>query len=77
MCKRAGWISTPNRNFDKDGNLTSDPGAIEASRRILPTGYWKGSGMAIALDLAAGKMDTRDIASVCILDKMKAEEAAQ
>ena len=24
--------------FDKDGNLTSDPGAIEASGRILPTG---------------------------------------
>lgn len=39
--------------FDRDGNLTSDPGAIEESRRILPTGYWKGSGMAIALDLAA------------------------
>ena len=39
--------------FDKDGNLTSDPGAIEESKRILPTGYWKGSGMAIALDLAA------------------------
>ena len=24
--------------FDKEGNLTSDPGAIEDSRRILPTG---------------------------------------
>ena len=33
------------------GNLTSDPGAIEESRRILPTGYWKGSGLALALDL--------------------------
>ncbi len=42
--------------FDKDGNLTDDPGAIEESRRILPTGYWKGSGMAIALDLAAALM---------------------
>lgn len=42
--------------FDKEGNLTSDPGAIEESRRILPTGYWKGSGMAIALDLAAAVM---------------------
>jgi len=39
--------------FDKEGNLTSDPGAIEESRRILPTGYWKGSGMALCLDLAA------------------------
>ena len=42
--------------FDKDGHLTSDPGAIEQSGRILPTGYWKGSGMAIALDLAAAAM---------------------
>lgn len=39
--------------FDKDGNLTSDPGAIEDSKRILPTGYWKGSSMAIVLDMAA------------------------
>ena len=39
--------------FDKDGNLTTDPGAIEDSMRILPTGYWKGSSLAIALDLAA------------------------
>ena len=39
--------------FDKDGNLTSDPGAIEDSKRILPTGYWKGSSLAIALDMAA------------------------
>ncbi len=42
--------------FDKEGNLTSDPGAIEDSRRILPTGYWKGSSLAIALDLAATMM---------------------
>ncbi len=42
--------------FDKEGNLTSNPGAIEDSKRILPTGYWKGSGMAIALDLAAALM---------------------
>lgn len=42
--------------FDKDGNLTTDPGAIEESMRILPTGYWKGSGLAIVLDLAAAMM---------------------
>ena len=42
--------------FDKDGNLTSDPGAIEDSKRILPTGYWKGSSMALALDMAAALM---------------------
>ncbi len=39
--------------FDKEGNLTSDPAKIEESLRVLPTGYWKGSSLAIALDLAA------------------------
>ncbi len=42
--------------FDKDGDLTDDPGAIEDSMRILPMGYWKGSGMAIVLDMAAALM---------------------
>jgi 3-dehydro-L-gulonate 2-dehydrogenase len=37
--------------FDKEGNLTDDPGTIEESRRILPMGYWKGSGFAIMLDI--------------------------
>ena len=37
--------------FDEDGTLTDDPGAIEGTRRILPMGYWKGSGFAILLDL--------------------------
>ena len=39
--------------YDPDGNLTRDPAAIEASGRPLPAGYWKGSGMAIMLDLFA------------------------
>jgi len=37
--------------FDQEGNLTDDPGAIEETRRILPMGYWKGSGFAVMLDL--------------------------
>jgi 3-dehydro-L-gulonate 2-dehydrogenase len=39
--------------FDSQGNLTSDPGAIETSRRPLPIGYWKGSGLALMLDMIA------------------------
>lgn len=39
--------------FDAQGNLTCDPAPIEASMRILPTGYWKGSGLAILLDAMA------------------------
>lgn len=37
--------------FDDDGQLTDDPGTIEATRRILPMGYWKGSGFAVMLDI--------------------------
>ncbi len=40
--------------FDSDGHLTRDPGAIEASGRPLPIGYWKGSGLALMLDLVGG-----------------------
>ena len=37
--------------FDHNGNITDDPGAIAETRRILPIGYWKGSGFAVMLDL--------------------------
>ncbi|WP_447928218.1 3-dehydro-L-gulonate 2-dehydrogenase [Vreelandella sp. EE27] len=39
--------------FDADGELSRDPAAIAATRRLLPTGYWKGSGLAILLDALA------------------------
>jgi len=42
--------------FDGEGHLTRDPGAIERSRRLLPAGYWKGSGLAVVLDMAAAMM---------------------
>ena len=39
--------------FDAEGRLTRDPGAVEASGRPLPVGFWKGSGLALLLDMAA------------------------
>jgi len=39
--------------YDEAGELTRDPAAIEASRRLLPIGFWKGSGLAVTLDLVA------------------------
>lgn len=39
--------------FTVDGKLTSDPAAIEKSYRPLPIGYWKGSGLALILDMMA------------------------
>ena len=39
--------------YDEAGQLTRSPAAIEASGRLLPVGYWKGSGLAIVLDIIA------------------------
>lgn len=39
--------------YDAEGNLTRDPAAIEASGRILPIGFWKGSGLSLVLDMIA------------------------
>jgi 3-dehydro-L-gulonate 2-dehydrogenase len=37
--------------YDATGRLTRDPAAIEASKRPMPIGYWKGSGLALVLDI--------------------------
>jgi 3-dehydro-L-gulonate 2-dehydrogenase len=42
--------------YDAGGNLTTDPAAIEASKRALPVGYWKGSGLSLMLDLFAAML---------------------
>ena len=39
--------------FDNNDELTTDPAVIEKNGRLLPIGYWKGSGLSIALDLVA------------------------
>lgn len=39
--------------WDTDGNITTDPVEIEKTQRVLPIGYWKGSGLSIVLDLVA------------------------
>jgi 3-dehydro-L-gulonate 2-dehydrogenase len=42
--------------FDKEGGLTSWPGEIIETRRALPIGYWKGSGLSILLDILAATL---------------------
>jgi len=39
--------------YDKDGNLSTDAAAILESQRLLPVGFWKGSGLSLVLDLLA------------------------
>ena len=51
--------------FDKAGNLSTNPNEIIETRRVLPTGYWKGSGLSIMLDLIATLLsDGRSTAKV-------------
>ena len=40
--------------YNAEGNLTQDAAAIMETGRALPIGFWKGSGLSLLLDLAAG-----------------------
>lgn len=52
-CRLKGLQLPVPGGYDTKGNLTTDPEEIEKSCRALPMGYWKGSGISIALDLIA------------------------
>lgn len=39
--------------YNLEGKLSSDPGEILDSCRVLPAGYWKGAGMSLLLDILA------------------------
>eukprot|EP01052_Picozoa_sp_SAG31_P039309 SAG31_NODE_5424_length_2546_cov_2.691050_1_plen_142_part_00 len=42
--------------FEPDGELSTDPAKILETKRALPIGYWKGSGLTIALDMIAAAL---------------------
>lgn len=37
--------------YDEQGDLSTDPVAINETKRALPIGFWKGSGLAMILDV--------------------------
>jgi 3-dehydro-L-gulonate 2-dehydrogenase len=39
--------------YDSSGSLSTDAAAIIESKRLLPIGFWKGSGLSLVLDLLA------------------------
>ncbi|MDP9078262.1 MAG: 3-dehydro-L-gulonate 2-dehydrogenase [Bacteroidota bacterium] len=39
--------------YDINGNLSTDAAEILKSERLLPVGFWKGSGLSLVLDLLA------------------------
>jgi 3-dehydro-L-gulonate 2-dehydrogenase len=53
--------------FNRQGELTSDPGEILESWRVLPVGYWKGASFSLLLDILAtilsGGLSTHQVKS--------------
>lgn len=39
--------------FDREGKMTTDATEILAAGRMMPIGYWKGSGLSLLLDILA------------------------
>ena len=54
--RRRGELLPVDGGYDAEGKLTRDPGAIEQTQRLLPSGFWKGSGLAVVLDLVAAML---------------------
>lgn len=53
QCRFEGrQLPVPGGYNDAD-ELTTDPAEIEKTSRVLPMGYWKGSGISVLLDLIA------------------------
>ena len=42
--------------YDASGNLSRDAASIAATQRPLPIGYWKGSGLALVLDMVGAML---------------------
>jgi 3-dehydro-L-gulonate 2-dehydrogenase len=55
--------------YDSNGELTTDPVEIEKTMRVLPIGFWKGSGLSMALDIIAAVLSagfsTTDVGKKC------------
>ncbi|GGH21671.1 3-dehydro-L-gulonate 2-dehydrogenase [Mucilaginibacter phyllosphaerae] len=50
--------------YDSAGNLSTDAAAIAASKRALPIGFWKGSGLSLVLDMLATLLSGGDSTAV-------------
>jgi len=63
--------------FDAEGKLTRDPAAIEATQRLLPIGYWKGSGLAVMLDLIAAMLAAGNATHQIAADPLRESNLSQ
>jgi 3-dehydro-L-gulonate 2-dehydrogenase len=57
--------------YDTEGHLTTDAAAIELTQRALPIGYWKGSGLAIVLDMLGAMLSGGNATHQFSLDPLR------
>ena len=55
--------------FDDNGNPTRDPATVEKNRRLMPMGFWKGSGLSIVLDMIATLLSNGESTAAVTEDK--------
>ncbi len=65
----AGRQTFVDAGFDDDGNPTRDPATVEKNRRLMPMGFWKGSGLSIVLDMIATLLSNGESTAAVTEDK--------
>lgn len=63
--------------YDTAGELTRNAAEIETSRRPLPIGFWKGSGLALLLDMVAAALSGGRATHEIQLDPLRETELSQ
>jgi 3-dehydro-L-gulonate 2-dehydrogenase len=75
--RKRGELLPVDGGFDANGELTRDPAAIEQSQRLLPVGFWKGSGLAVVLDMVAAMMSLGNATHAIANDPLKETALSQ
>ena len=74
---RRGELLPVEGGFDTEGKLTRDPAEILKSQRLLPTGFWKGSGLAVVLDMMAAMLSLGNATHQIANDSLRETELSQ
>jgi len=75
--RKRGEMLPVDGGFDAKGNLTRDPAAIELTQRLLPVGYWKGSGLSIVLDMVAAMLSLGNATHQVVPDPLRETSLSQ
>lgn len=61
--------------WDEDGELTTDPETVLKTKRLIQTGYWKGSAFAMIMDMACVASSLG--MSTPVIDEVKREKGTE